>query len=293
MKSVIIQLLESLLQAEFIGEYSPGHMGASVLRFKHLVKGALVVKIAADDGSMAAQDIADNLVGYQKIRLIGGGGILPDNLEELTVPGYKAIVMSDLGKAIRYSEKCPIKAKLLWLHYLDIVMVTRKTASKLASDYNPKLFIEEVLEAIKRFEGEGAVISSAISQSDLSDNYGDPALMLLDFTPDNVFMTPANLSFIDPWKQKSYLGHPAVSIGQFVTLCRIYAVNGYEEANSFLRKTCLNEMPKLIDCSPKSVEKAFRLGATLQLVLSAYVRRVSEPERAEAFLDEAKQLWVQ
>jgi hypothetical protein len=73
------------------------------------------------------------------------------------------------------------------------------------------------------------------------------AIMLLDCTPDNVFVDARRLSCIDPWEQATYLGHPAVSIGQFVTLARdVYALDGSVNGGASLEQFMSDELPGVL-----------------------------------------------
>ncbi|MFA5886370.1 MAG: hypothetical protein WC863_01165 [Patescibacteria group bacterium] len=286
-----IEYLQDLLKAVYIGEYSPGHMGAKILRFQPLDNSSkLIVKLAENNNQEVIYDIESNLIGYNNVKLIGGEGILPLGLQELSIKGAKALMMADLGLSMHSNDQGILGARLLWSRFKNLIVSTRRET--LVNTNSRPLFIDEVLSFIERFtDVSESKLLDIIRRIDLSDNYGQPALMLLDFTPDNLFLTGEGLSFIDPWKQKNYLGHPALSFGQFFTLARIYNLSDNEEIASFLRLACLTELPGLLGCSASSVDYAIRLGATLQLTLSAYVRRESDPPLAEIFRQEALELW--
>lgn len=102
------------------------------------------------------------------------------------------------------------------------------------------------------------------------------SLMLLDFTPDNVFLFRGRALFIDPWLQESYVGHPALSLGQYATLALIYRLSGAEELAIKLH-ACARQLGKRIKLSSAMSDRAFFMGAGLQMVLSAWARRTSDP----------------
>ncbi|MFA5154983.1 MAG: hypothetical protein WC453_00965 [Patescibacteria group bacterium] len=287
----ILEYLQDLLKAEHIGEYAPGHMGAKILRFRSLGDSrSLIVKLAENGNLTAIQDIEANLIGYSSIQSLGGEHILPLGLRELTLENWKALVMADLGKSLRQTNGGIPAAKILWRNFQNLIIATRQKALVSAND--SFLFISEVLSIIEKFGGQDEFgLLDLIKQADLSDDYGQSALMLLDFTPDNLFLNDGRLSFIDPWKQTTYLGHPAISIGQFLTLAKIYSLADNEKIADFLRSACLTELPAILGCSISSINKAIRLGVTLQLVLSAYVRQKSDPQSSNILKSEAKQLW--
>jgi len=128
-------------------------------------------------------------------------------------------------------------------------------------------------------------------QADWSGRWGASSLMLLDFTPDNLFVDENALSFIDPWLQDVYLGHPAVSAGQFATLMQLYKMKDSAEATNMLEERCEIEMPLMLGCDIAAVKRAFCLGSTLQLVLSSYVRQESDPSRSAELIVKANELW--
>jgi len=288
----IIEYLQNLLKAKYLGEYPSGHMRAQILRFQLLDDSKKVIaKIAEKSNLEASKDIEANLIGYNQIKAIGGKDILSSYLREVVTDDAKVLIMNDFGPSIKNNNSGLVGAKLLWENFRNIIISTRQEIP-VKADTLP-LFVSEVLSFIEEFAGKGKTdLVDLIRHTNLSDNYGRPALMLLDFTPDNLFLTNEGLSFIDLWKQDGYLGHPAVSIGQFLTLTRIYNLLDNKEIADFLRLSCLEELPNLLACSVSSIEKSLRLGSTLQLILSAYVRQESDPTTAQSFRDEARRMWT-
>jgi len=287
----IIEYLKNLLRAEYVGEYAPGHMGAKILRFRSINNSQhLVVKLVDKKNSAAIEDIEANFFGYNQIIKLGGNMILPPGFKRLSLEGYEALCLDDLGQSMREKNLGIVGAKLLWSYFVELVSLTKNREAATATSRTA--IIAEVLSFVEKFKSDDqSDLFDLVNQSDLSDNYGAVALMLLDFTPDNLFLEET-LSFIDPWRQENYLGHPAVSIGQFIALTKIYNLKDSQEIYDYLRCACLDRLPGLLSCSTSSILKALRLGETLQLTLSAYVRRESDPIKAEKFRQEAGQLWV-
>ena len=111
-------------------------------------------------------------------------------------------------------------------------------------------------------------------------------LMLLDFTPDNVFIYKDSIAFIDPWRQSTYIGSPIPSLGQFIALAKIYELPGISEVVNNLVVTA-HEVGEKIGLTAKKAQLQLELGTSLQLLLSAFARRNKNPSQAKAFSQEA------
>lgn len=286
-----IQDLEELIGAQYIGSYASGHMGSRILRFRRNADtSALVVKFAPINDAGALADIKANIRGYTEIRTLGGLYLVPSELKEILVANGKALVMRDLGDSMRVADDGFDACVLLWKHFRRAILQT--TAQVDVSEVRPPPFVIEVIRHIERFShGSVQDLLRVMQESDWTGEWGKSAIMLLDFTPDNLFVNEAGLSFIDPWSQEAYLGHPAVSIGQFVTLMQLYRMRDADKVARMLKERCVTEMPSMLGCDALSVERAFRVGSTLQLALSSYVRRESDPRQADKLAAEACKLW--
>ena len=287
-----IKEMEAALGAQHVSSYASGHMGSQILRFqRNADKSALVVKFAPLNDADAIADFEANIRGYTEIRALGGANLVPTELREIPAANGRALVMRDLGASMRIADGGFDACVLLWKHFSQTIV---QTAAQQVSPHDAYLppFITEVIRHIERFSCGGAPdLLRAIRGSNWIGEWGKPAIMLFDFTPDNLFVNAERLSFIDPWNQETYLGHPAVSIGQFVTLMQLYQMRNADEAARMLKERCVVEMPAMLDCDASSTERAFRMGSTLQFVLSSYVRRESDPPRAAELAREAYNLW--
>lgn len=285
-----IQNIEKSLEALCIDSYVSGHMGSRILRFQRSAdKSMLVVKFAPVDDAGATADFEANVRGYTEIRALGGSHIVPSELKEIPVTNGRALVMRDLGASMRVADGGFNTYILLWKHFRQTILQTAAQANTSMVGLPP--FVIEVTRHIERFShGSVQSLLRVIRKSDWIGEWGKSAIMLLDFTPDNLFVNETMLSFIDPWSQETYLGHPAVSIGQFATLMQLYRMKDADEAVFMFKECCSAEIPSMLECDVSSVERAFRLGSTLQFVLSSYVRRESDPPRAAELLIEAHKL---
>ncbi|KKR05278.1 MAG: hypothetical protein UT32_C0021G0006 [Parcubacteria group bacterium GW2011_GWC2_39_14] len=280
-----------LLKARSVGEYSSGHMGAQILRFRRIDDDSpLVVKFTPYHDASAIVHLEDNIHGYHEIRSLGGSELLPMELQEILLSEGRALVMRDLGYSMRHIDGGIQACDLFWQYLRRVIGQTAVLSG--TSGFQTPPFVQEVTRHIERFS-HGAVpqILRMMRSSQWTGTCGKVAIMLLDFTPNNLFADESGLHFIDPWSQKTYLGHPSVSIGQFTTLMQLGGMKEAEAATLMIKKRCWEDLPAILGCDFLSIEQAFRLGATLQLVLSSYVRQESEPARAERYLTSALNLW--
>ncbi|MBN2585499.1 hypothetical protein JXA59_02525 [Patescibacteria group bacterium] len=286
-----IQDVEKLIGARYSDSYASGHMGSQIWRFQRQNDHKpLVVKFAAAEDADAMTDIAANVLGYEKIRSIGGSSLIPSGLKEIPATDGRALVMEDLGQSMRVADRGLSMFVMFWIHFRQVVLQTVSPTQPKSSGLPS--FVAEVVHHMERFShGDVPRIIETIGERDWGINWGRPALMLLDFTPDNLFVREDNLAFIDPWPQNTYLGHPAVSIGQFIALTRIYQMRDAGQATCMLEGRCREELPAILGCDVSSIEQALRIGMTLQYVLSSYVRQTSAPSRANEILAEAFKLW--
>lgn len=282
--------LEEALAAKFVGQYQSGHRGAQILRFNRTVDGLpIVLKLAPLTDSGALEDINDNIFGYQEIVKLGGRSIIPSEIKEISFSDGRALLMSDLGQSMKLDNYGLEGARLLWRKFIAVIIKTLKRSDIQIGE--PSESITEVVKHLNRFSQSGTEeLISLLEKSQLSADGQKVALMPLDFTPDNLFINQGSIYFIDPWRQGTYLGNPAVSIGQFITLTKLYKMLEADKITAFLRKRCFEELPVILGCGRQEIKTALRLGATLQLSLSSYVRQENSESAAKLF-DEAKSLW--
>lgn len=288
-----IEKIEKILNAKYVNSIKPGHMGSSILRFMNNTNNMFVVKFAPIDNPEAIEDLNSNLYGYAEIRKIGASKLLPLNLKKIKLGKEKAIVMKDLGETISIKNEGIATFDLIWKNYKDLIYATI-TSGKINSTYLP-LFVVEVIKQIERFAYKNNILDilDLIKKADWKAKRGEKkSIMLLDFTPNNLFINGKNLSFIDPWHQSTYLGNPAVSIGQFATLAKLNKMKDSNKAFIMFKKRCLKEIPVILGGNTYDTELAFRLGSTLQFILSSYVRRESNPSLADKLLIKAHLLWT-
>jgi hypothetical protein len=278
-----IRELENAIGARYAGEYVPGHMGSSIMRFRRGAGDAgLVVKYAELTNATALSDLAANVSGYRALIAAGAASLVPPELRLVDLSLGRALVMQDLGESTRLRNDGIVTWKLAARAFEDIV---RTTVVKKSPDY-----VGEVLSHMRKFVPNGE-LDRRLKNIGRLCGVSDSALMLLDFTPDNVFVSDGSIRFLDPWEQATYLGHPAVSLGQFAKLAQMYQLRDATEAFGMFKRIAIGRFSTLLGCDEETSAIAFRLGQTLQLVLSAYVRRDNQPTRASELYNEALALW--
>ncbi|MEO8637804.1 MAG: hypothetical protein ABI430_02800 [Candidatus Taylorbacteria bacterium] len=280
--------VEIVLDARYVNDMSPGHMGSRIMRFiRQSDQASLVVKYAHPKNRLASNDLAENVFAYSGLKKIGASIMLPKDIQVISIWGEKVLVMSDIGQTMAQRNGGVKEFNFLAKHLLNVLEKTRCTTSEDIADIGER----ETLRNIKRFLPKGSNICLSIAQSG-ENKLKKLAVMVLDFTPDNVSVNENGLSFIDPWRQRSYLGNPAISIGQFVTLARLYKMRDAKAGGEVLEGMAKVKLPKLLGTKSSVIERGLKLGATLQYVLSAYVRRNSEPEQSRDFLNRARDMWI-
>lgn len=116
----------------------------------------------------------------------------------------------------------------------------------------------------------------------------------MDFTPDNVFVGDGKVSFIDPWLQKTYLGTPIPSLGQFITLSHdVHNYPGATDNKSRFIDLSLS-VGNDLGLSTEQTQSQSTLVAALQLSLSSYVRvGGDQDERGRMYAKRGEQIEVQ
>src|SRR3989344_937060 len=279
-----IRELENAIGATYAGNYTSGHMGSQILRFRRGADNVgLVMKYADLTNISAISDLEANISGYRNVSAIGAGSLVPSDLRLLELSTGRALVMRDLGESTRLQNEGIATWRIVGNVLENVV---RATLVKRHFDY-----VAEVLNNIKKFSPDSELHPRLQNNEHLRGS-SSSALMLLDFTPDNVFVSDGSIRFLDPWKQGTYLGHPAVSLGQFATLACIYKLQDAPETFRMFEDIAVRRFSPLLECDEETSVEAFRLGQTLQLILSAYVRRNDQPARSKEIYEDAFALWA-
>ncbi len=279
-----LRLEYQLIPLDFI---SKGHLKLPILRSRDKDGRALVVKVGI--GAEGAGEVLANMFGYQSMIEAGAGKMVPDYLQLIETPWGPALFMQDLGvdyvTTIKTENESAENARILGNNLEEVCIMSLCKGKDLAESgileiksqligwflkLNQLGFIEDAIICKLR----SLDVTRAVSE--LS------TVMILDFTPDNLFIFDQRAVFIDPWKQSTYLGTMIPSIAQFCTLARnIYSMPSPKVFEDLLSVSYKIGERQHLDRTQIDVQIA--LGTALQYSLSAYVRVVSNPELATKF----------
>ncbi|MDP3994241.1 MAG: hypothetical protein Q8P91_00210 [bacterium] len=284
----IKQFIATEIDYEVFEKIEEGHVGLPIFRCVDLNGNKRVIKIGV--GVEGKREIDNNLYGYFNISAVGGSSFVPENINTLDTPWGLAIDLPDLGLDFTKSSNTEAKTKhnfdTLGKMFLDAVIKTKIE--------DKQIHIKGIVEVLSQLKSwSGLLVKNKMAKRDvvelidsidpisLSGNYA--SVMILDFTPDNIFINKGNAKFIDPWKQKEYLGTPLPSLSQFITLSEnIYNIPGFNNTNlnynSLIQKIG-NEMA----LDTKTVNAQLNIGRALQYSLSSYVRITSNPKISELY----------
>ena len=200
-------------------------------------------------------------------------------------------MMSDLGPSMKVVNGGLADGQLFWRQFKVIMNLTRQRVSGAMAQKNCS--VEELIFHLQRFvQPKTSSLVNLIRENCPAVDNDWATLMLLDFTPDNLFLKPQSISFLDPWRQSTYLGNPAIGFGQFITLIQLYDMFEARETADYLRNRCLQELPEILKTDTEKISLALRLGETLQLALSSFVRLKSDPVYADNLFRRAIKLWI-
>ena len=249
-----------------------------------------VLKLAA--GDISAAEIEDNTYGYETLRSIGAEDLLPRGIVSGSYDGTPFILMPHLGNDLMYNAQTGRTD--IYPTFLDAMRSVTANTVRGGSDAHQQglaEFRDQVVRWYEILEQRGCLDSRDIANLKSLDltslASGRASLMLLDFTPNNVFVGDGRVTFIDPWRQGTYLGSIIPSMAQFQTLLEVRDVPGSKEYAAEFDKYIV-QMGGQLDLAPEQVRKQKLLGACLQYALSGLVRIDSDPERSTALLESSK-----
>ncbi len=245
-------------------------------------KERLVVKIGSS--LRAAQEVRMNCAGYEAMRKIGAGNLVPGLLEYLEFRGVPILVMEDCGPDFWHAVQVapdPVRlyTQLLW-NMEPVYATTRRCGDgeaylnslrdRLIRQYETHLFSlvgVELVSELRRLPLRQLVPSTLCFSS-------------FDFTPEDVFLTDKGVKFADPLPE--VLGVPIVDLACFGGVARdAHHLPGSEEGYRQIQIFALGELPSLLELTERQAERLFAFGRALQCALSARFRLQSEPESAD------------
>lgn len=288
--------IESFEQLGFTAfeKLGSGHTQALLYRATDNNGGKRVIKIGSQ--SCDNSEIDANRTGYESIYKARAKELIPKSLQYGEVDGRRYINMPYLGDDMASKDRLKKMSKKDYELFFEKIVSIALGSTKNNSKKEQLLGLNALFSQLKTwFEvliGSGIVdrneyeallnISFEAIVSDKS------SIMIQDFTPDNTFFNNGDIDFTDPWKQTTYRGSFVPSLAQFATLSTdIYKLPTALEVTSYF-EDCLKEIGDILGLSEHQLLAQINLGESLQHILSAYVRRDNDPERAKKHIKKAK-----
>lgn len=271
-----------------------GHIGLPIFHCVNKSGEKRVIKIGS--GKEGVSEIQNNLYGYEQINKIGGSLLIPKGILSYDTPWGPTIDMPDVG--ISFTKKS-ITASDTKKNFdiLSNTIVKVAKQSSIATNSHISIGLQEVSNKLYHWvfqltnnnliDEDTLTKVDEIKLKNLSGNIS--SVMLLDFTPDNVFPQRLGIKFIDPWKQTTYLGSPIPMVSQFITLSEnVYHLPGFN-ARNLNYDNLINELSNILQINSCIVNSQINLGRALQFSLSSYVRINSDRNAAEAYAKMCKE----
>lgn len=282
-----------------------GDTGAEIYRHDGLVvKCAYSANASNAEQAIRRSGILDNIHGYEMIAREGARALLPPTLEWYgDKNGELQLIMTDLGKDLVEREKdytITVEDYGRLVGYIGDVINSslrhESSGAQLEGLHMLRLQIISWLQTIASLDekgtdnvGESIEVLTSLNLSNTATSAS--TLMLLDFTPNNVFVDDSTCYFIDPWRQSTYRGSFVPSMAQFIA--NATDIRQYEvavEAREQLERL-IGQVAVKIGLTESQVAAQRLLGEILQYTLSCFVRygSVDEHEKALEYLSIAKQ----
>lgn len=269
-----------------------GHTGALLYRCYDQERETKIVKLAVDE--LSESEVRGNILGYRAIKEAGAEQLLPQGVVDgVSVGGRPYLIMPDLGSTVSEQARTGDFTFAPMLDRLEEIIASSIREAPGEQAYGLGVFRDQLGRIYSLLVEAEQVTEAEIEELrglDVSALASDKAsLMLLDFTPDNVFAGSETVSFIDPWAQEVYLGSFIPSLAQFATLSKdVYGLSGAATSSQEFDKS-LFSLGASLGLTAEQVRLQTLLGVALQYSLSGYVRLDSEPDVARYFIGRSKE----
>lgn len=254
---------------------------------------SLVLKIAITENSIA--EIKMNEIGYQKLRDYGLDWFIPE-VSIIEVNERFAVMLMEYCGEDFLTQARKVKDPLRFYSRLLDELVKVYTQSKRKSDEGKQMvtsIIELILEQYEKYIyihlDEGRTLESRLGALRSSVNINKIEFCCFsswDFVPENIFLTPIGLKYIDP--HEDVIGIPVIDIACFAGLMRLYGLPEADKGYAMFQEFALTKIPSILNISEKSACKLFLLGKVLQSFLSARFRINSNLIQAQKIFLEGK-----
>lgn len=290
------ELNENLSSLGFhsVSHLSGGHTEATLYRGRNALNDSKVIKISSRKD--INEEIDSNKFGYEAIACEGAGLLLPNPLVYGDIDGRHYITMPDLGVDMSQRDRNGDLSRDDYIQFINYLTqaVTRsiQTTGNTIDHANGLAIAHKQLEhwvntLVSASALESKTVESLLSFDITQLSSSKTSVMIMDFTPDNIFVHEEGVSFIDPWRQDGYRGSFIPSLGQFITL----AVSIYKLPQATKAQFDINEAVAYIgdklDLTVDQVRGQYLMGESLQYILSGFVRLNSDNLLAREYIDMA------
>ncbi len=272
-------------------QLEPGHTGCQVLLIKTLHDEKIIIKYAQN--TEGKREIRNNIRGYEAVKNAGADQLLPCDYKFASLGNLDLLELPYLGQNISTTLKKG--GQILWEDFWRLLEITINPTLK-SENKNADLMFDDYLAhlhaAFQTIDPDQYIKSNKLMLAQvhkkMSSSVKKWSLMLLDFTPDNIFFDGTNIKYVDPWDQKTYTGSFLPSIGQFVKLSRDIYKLPTTKGSEFIEgcSSIISNFANNMGLSQAEVEAQIKLGEALQLALSSMVRLEKDPETASEYYNE-------
>lgn len=244
----------------------------------------------------AIEEISINNIGYQKLRSLGMDWFIPRILVTEIGEQFGMMLMEDCGENFLSQAKkstLPLKLYAHLLNELERVYIRSRR-----KNHDGKKMVEAIIDLIVQqyeeyiymhLDKERTLVSRLVKLK-LSIDINILKFCCFsswDFVPENIFLTPMGLKYIDP--HEGVVGIPIIDMACFAGLIRLYNLPEADEGYRMFQEFALTKIPPILHIPEELANKLFLLGRVLQCFLSTRFRLVSDPSQARQMFLEGKE----
>jgi len=274
--------------------FTLGNICEGVYRVIDKTGAVLVLKIGNTQRSIA--EIVKNSIGYKRLQEEGLGWFIPKIILLEIKNEFAVILMEYCGEdfltQIKKSNN-PIQL------YNNLIIELEKVyhQSRQKSEKGNKMVlsvIDKINEQYKKYIygrlDNGKLLGSKLQRIDaFIDEINSIKFCCFsnwDFTPDDVYLTPAGLKYSDPHEE--VLGIPIIDMACFAGVVKAHHLPEANKGYKIIEKFATDKIPAILSIPQKSAYKLFCLGRLLQCFLSIRFRIDTKPRQAKSLFVEAQ-----
>lgn len=254
----------------------------------------LVLKVGLTKKAIA--EILMNNTGYQKLRNLGLGWFIPRVVSTEISEQFGMMLMEDCGESFLSQARQSTEHLKLYACLLDGLEKVYIASRHKANDGGR--MVESIIAlVVKQYEEyiymhldrERALVSRlARLKSSIDVSCLDFCCFASwDFVPENVFVTPTGLKYIDP--HEDVTGIPIIDMACFAGLIKLYNLPEADKGYEMFQEFALVKIPSILHIREELARKLFFIGKTLQCFLSTRFRLASHPDQAQQAFSEGKE----